>query len=230
VRSLFALLIASSSSLAACGGETTTPPVTVDPKVAAGGLVYVKYACAQCHGLDGAGKTFGTKVATPINNYPAAQEMVVRIYINSGKGINAANPPGQVFMPSWSRVMTTPELDNLVAFILAKEPAVEGVALVSPTGTDAAAGAKVYTAFACQTCHGVSGAGGVANPGGDGDVIPALAGAAFKTEFDTAEKIKDIITNGAIIGQPPIVSMPGWKGVMTADQITAVTAYIQSLP
>lgn len=213
-------------ALAACGSDTTT----VDPVVATGAQAYVKFACASCHGLDGSGKTFGTKTSAPLNAYKASDEAAIRAYIENGKGLSTATSTGAVFMPSWANIIPSSDEDAIVAFLLAGLPAVDGVSLPSVTGTDVAAGQKVYESFACAKCHGVGGAGGVTNPGSEDGVIPQLTGAEFKGEFDTAEKISKMIRDGAIIGNPPVTSMPAWGGVLTADQITAVTAYIQSLP
>ena len=60
-------------------------------------------------------------------------------------------------------------------------------------------------------------------------IIPALSGADFFTEFDTDAKIKDVIVSGSVLGRAPIVSMPHWGGIIPPDRLNALVAYIKTL-
>ena len=59
--------------------------------------------------------------------------------------------------------------------------------------------------------------------------IPPLSGADFFTEFNTDEKIVDVIRSGSVLGRAPIVSMPHWGGILTDAQLQALVAYIKTL-
>jgi len=48
----------------------------------------------------------------------------------------------------------------------------------------------------------------VANPQSPDKAIPALSGADFFKEFNTDEKIIEIIRTGSVLGRAPIVSSP----------------------
>ncbi len=48
-------------------------------------------------------------------------------------------------------------------------------------------------------------------------------------EFPT-QAIKDVITNGSVIGKNPITSMPHWGGIIPPDQLQQMAEYIQTLP
>ena len=57
----------------------------------------------------------------------------------------------------------------------------------------------------------------------------ALATADFRDEFNTAQKIRDVIVSGSVIGRAPIVSMPHWGGILTPTEIRQLIAYLQTL-
>jgi mono/diheme cytochrome c family protein len=59
--------------------------------------------------------------------------------------------------------------------------------------------------------------------------IPALSGADFFKEFNTDEKIIEIIRTGSVLGRAPIVSMPHWGGIIPDSQLRALVAYIKTL-
>ncbi|GEM_PF-404374 len=95
---------------------------------------------------------------------------------------------------------------------------------------DAAAAFATY----CSVCHGDKGVGGVANPNSEDGTIPAFNTAEFTQEFNTAQKIKDVILNGSqpekaagASGAP--IAMPSFKGKFTDAELDALVAYIQSL-
>ena len=67
-------------------------------------------------------------------------------------------------------------------------------------------GAQLYVRYGCVNCHGPNGLGGVPNPVSEDKTIPALSGADFFTEFNTDQKIIDVIRSGSVLGRAPIVS------------------------
>ena len=118
------------------------------------------------------------------------------------------------YMPVWGPVISPSQVTDLVAYLQAGLPKVkEATPVVVPREQGAAvAGAALYVRDGCINCHGPSGLGGVPNPLSEDEVVPALSGQDFRQEFNTDEKIKEVIRSGSVIGKPPIASMPHWGG------------------
>jgi mono/diheme cytochrome c family protein len=95
--------------------------------------------------------------------------------------------------------------------------------------SDAVAGAALYVRNGCINCHGPSGLGGVPNPLSEDKIIPPLSGQDFRQEFNTDEKIKDVIRSGSVIGKPPIASMPHWGGILSDEDLSDLVAYLKTL-
>lgn len=93
----------------------------------------------------------------------------------------------------------------------------------------AVAGAALYQRYGCINCHGPSGLGGVPNPLSEDKTIPPLSGQEFREEFNTDEKITEMIRSGSVIGKPPITSMPHWGGILTDEDLDALVACIKML-
>jgi hypothetical protein len=74
-----------------------------------------------------------------------------------------------------------------------------------------------------------NGLGGVPNPQSPDKAIPALSGADFFKEFNTDEKVIDVIRSGSVIGRAPIVSMPHWGGIILDSHPRPLVAYIKTL-
>jgi cbb3-type cytochrome c oxidase subunit III len=206
---------------------TTTAAATVDPQVAAGGHDFVNFACAQCHGLDGRG---GVSPFVPaLKNARALTAAQLGQIIDHGLG-ESANPT-HPYMPVWGSVISTRQVNDLVAYIHAGLPKVPTATPASvPSGQGAAVeGQALYTLYGCVNCHGPNGLGGVPNPQAPDKTIPPLSGADFFKQFNTDAKIIDVIKSGSVIGKAPIVSMPHWSGIIPPDRLQALVAYIKTL-
>jgi mono/diheme cytochrome c family protein len=207
---------------------TQTTPGTVDPHVAAGAHEFVQFGCAQCHGLSGSGDVSPDVPAltTAGKTLTAAQ---LRSIINHGLG--ESKNPTKPYMPVWGAVISARQVSDLVAYIRAGLPAVaEAVPVSIPVGQGAAvAGAAAYVRYGCINCHGPNGLGGVPNPLSPDKTIPPLSGQAFRSQFDTDAKIKEVIRSGSVIGQAPIVSMPHWGGIIPDQNLNALVAYLKTL-
>ena len=59
--------------------------------------------------------------------------------------------------------------------------------------------------------------------------MPPLSGQDFREEFNTDEKISEMIRSGSVIGKPPIASMPHWGGIIPDDDLDALVAYLKTL-
>jgi cbb3-type cytochrome c oxidase subunit III len=209
------------------GTVTTTASATVDPKVAAGAHEFVQFACAQCHGANGQG---GVSPDVPaLTNAKALTVAQLTGIIDHGLG-ESANPT-KPYMPVWGAVISKRQVSELVAYIRAGLPSVaDAEPAAVPQGQGAAvAGAALYVRDGCINCHGPNGLGGVPNPLSPDKTIPPLSGADFRTEFNTDQKIEDVIRSGSVIGRAPIVSMPHWGGILSNSELSALVAYLKTL-
>jgi mono/diheme cytochrome c family protein len=207
--------------------STTPSKRAVDPKVAAGAHDFVNFACAQCHGLDGRG---GVSPFVPaLKNARTLTAAQLQQIINHGLGVSS--DPKHPYMPVWGQVISTRQVDDLVAYIHAGLPRVPTASpVVVPGGQGAAVqGQALYTLYGCVNCHGPNGLGGVPNPQSPDKTIPPLSGAAFFKQFNTDAKIKDVIVSGSVLGKAPIVSMPHWGGIIPPARLDALVAYIKTL-
>jgi mono/diheme cytochrome c family protein len=216
------------STTVAAEVSTTQASATVDPHVAAGGHIFVQFACAQCHGNLGRG---GVSPAVPALTTVGAQLTAAQLrhIINHGLG-ESANPK-RPYMPVWGAVISDTQVNDLISYIRAGLPAV-------PTATppqvpegqgQAVKGATLYVTYGCINCHGPNGLGGVPNPLSADKTIPPLSGGDFRSQFNTDAKIADVVNSGSVIGKAPIVSMPHWGGIIPPDRLQALVAYLTTL-
>lgn len=217
----------SSSSAPAASAPVSVSSQPVDPAVAAGSRDYVDFGCVQCHGEGGQG---GVDPAVPA--LTGATDLTadqLRTLINKGAGIS--DNPTQPFMPVWHDVISDTQVNDLVAYIHAGLPAVPGAQpqTVPQDQGDVVAGQVLYGNYGCINCHGPNGLGGVPSPLSEDKAIPSLSGADFRSEFDTPQKIADVIRSGSVLGKSPITSMPHWGGILNDQQIAQLIAYIDSL-
>jgi len=211
------------------GSVTTSAAVApADPTVAAGAHVFVQFACAQCHGMNGEGGISPDVPALKAVGGQLTEAQLTQI-INHGLG-ESANPT-KPYMPVWGAVISKRQVHELVSYIHAGLPSVpDATALPVPQGQGLpVAGAALYVRDGCINCHGPNGLGGVPNPLSEDKVIPPLSGGDFRAEFNTDKKIEDVIRSGSVIGKAPIVSMPHWGGILTAHDLKALVAYLKTL-
>jgi cbb3-type cytochrome c oxidase subunit III len=226
--------------LAACGSKSTTTTVTVvgtvpnggetsvSNTVAAGAHDFQQFACAQCHGDRGRG---GVSPDVPALTQVGKQLTVKQLKQIIDHGLGESANPTKPYMPVWGEVISARQVSDLVAYIRAGLPAVPG-ATATPVITaqgPAVEGALLYQRYGCINCHGPNGLGGVPNPQSPDKSIPPLSGADFFKEFNTDQKITDVIRSGSVIGRAPIVSMPHWGGIISDQRLQALVAYIKTL-
>ncbi len=199
----------------------------VPPQVASGAHAFLQFACAQCHGDRGTG---GVSADVPALQQLAPNLTVDQLTSIIVHGAGVADNPDKPFMPVWKGVISTHQISDLVAYMQAGFPAVEGAqaAVVPADQGDAVAGAFLYQRFGCINCHGPNGLGGVPNPLSPDKSIPPLVGADFHAEFSD-KAITQIIRDGSVLGKAPIVSMPHWGTILTDQQIAQLVTYIDTL-
>jgi cbb3-type cytochrome c oxidase subunit III len=216
------------STTAPTPAVTAAATPTLDPTVAAGGHVFVQFACSQCHGEQGRGGVSADVPAlTSVGKALSAQKL--RTIIDHGLG-ESANPT-KPYMPVWGQVISSTQVNDLIAYLRAGLPAVPTASPPAiPKGQGAAVeGSVLYVRYGCVNCHGPNGLGGVPNPQSPDKTIPPLSGQDFRGEFNTDAKIIDVIRSGSVIGKAPIVSMPHWGGIIPDNQLVALAAYLKTL-
>jgi mono/diheme cytochrome c family protein len=219
---------ASTTTVTVAGTTPTAGQVTVAPEVAAGAHLFVQFACAQCHGQQGQGGVSPDVPAlTNVAQTLTASEL--RSIIDHGLGASAN--PTKPYMPVWGAVISQSQVADLVAYLRASLPNVPTAqAPAVPTNQGAAVeGSVLYLKYGCINCHGPNGLGGVPNPLSADKTIPPLSGRAFRQQFNTDQKIIDVIRSGSVIGKAPIVSMPHWGGIIPQPQLHALVAYLKTL-
>jgi mono/diheme cytochrome c family protein len=216
----------SNASTTTASAPTVSYPA-VTPEVAAGAHAFLQFACAQCHGDRGAG---GVSPDVPALQQLAPNLTVAQLTAIIQHGAGVANNPSKPFMPVWKGIISTQQISNIVAYLRAGFPAVQGAqAVVVPANQgDAVAGAFLYQRYGCVNCHGPNGLGGVPNPLSPDKSIPPLVGADFHNQFSD-KAIAQIIRQGSVIGKQPIVDMPHWGTILTDKQISQLVVYIDTL-
>jgi mono/diheme cytochrome c family protein len=218
------LLTVVALAVAACGTGTKK----VSPLVAEGAHDFNAFACAQCHGDNGRG---GVSPDVPALSDAAKSLSAGELRTIIDHGLGASGNPTKPYMPVWGQVVSGRQVDALVAYIGAGLPKVAGATppAVQTDQGPVVEGSQLYVRYGCINCHGPNGLGGVPNPLSEDKAIPALSGADFFKEFDTDQKITDVIRSGSVIGKAPIVSMPHWGGILSNEQLAALVAYIKTL-
>ena len=208
--------------------DSTSTPIAVSAPIASGGHIFVQFACAQCHGPQGRGGV-SPDVPALTNVAQTLTAAQLRHIINHGLG--ASENPTKPYMPVWGEVISQTQVTDLVAYIRAGLPRVPTAsAPVVPTHQGAAvAGSVLYVKDGCINCHGPNGLGGVPNPLSPDKTIPPLSGQDFRHEFNTDQKIIDVIRSGSVIGKAPIVSMPHWGGIISQRHLNDLVAYLKTL-
>jgi mono/diheme cytochrome c family protein len=217
-----------STASTTSAATTSAAAASVDPHVAAGGHIFVQFACAQCHGEQGKG---GVSPDVPALTSVAQTLQPAQLRKIIDHGLGESSNPTKPYMPVWGQVISGTQVNDLIAYLRAGLPEVSGAqAPAVPAGQGAAvAGSVLYVRDGCINCHGPNGLGGVPNPLSEDKVIPPLSGGDFRSEFNTDKKIEDVIRSGSVLGRAPIVSMPHWGGILTDQELKALVAYLKTL-
>jgi mono/diheme cytochrome c family protein len=223
-----ALAIVAAVVLAGCGGggsEATNPS---DPHVGMGAHLFTQFACSTCHGEQGKG---GVSPDVPALKDIGDSLTTAQLTSIINHGLGESSNPEKPYMPVWGPVISKSQVSDLVAYVHAGLPNVKDAnpVPVPRDQGDTVAGAALYVRDGCINCHGPSGLGGVPNPLSEDKTIPPLSGQDFREEFNTDEKIKEMIRSGSVIGKPPIASMPHWGGILSDEDLADLVAYLKTL-
>jgi mono/diheme cytochrome c family protein len=217
-----------ATATAGCGGSGSSGANPSDPHVAMGAHLFVQFACASCHGEQGKG---GVSPDVPALKDVGTTLTVAQLSSIINHGLGESANPQKPYMPVWGPVISTSQVTDLADYIRAGLPKVQDAdpVPVPRDQSEAVAGAALYVRNGCINCHGPSGLGGVPNPLSEDKIIPPLSGQDFRQEFNTDEKIKDVIRSGSVIGKPPIASMPHWGGILSDEDLSDLVAYLKTL-
>jgi mono/diheme cytochrome c family protein len=224
-----AMCFVVATVVSGCGGggssEGTNPS---DPHVAMGAHLFVQFACASCHGEQGKG---GVSPDVPALKDIGNSLTVTQLSSIINHGLGESANPQKPYMPVWGPVISKSQVSDLVSYVRAGLPKVKDADPVRvPREQGAAvAGAALYVRDGCINCHGPSGLGGVPNPAAPDKTIPPLSGQGFRTDFNTDQKITEMIRSGSVLGKPPIASMPHWSGIIPDEDLAALLAYLKTL-
>jgi mono/diheme cytochrome c family protein len=213
--------------------STANLTAKVDPTTAQGGHLFVNFACAACHGMQGKGGPDPSVPKLTAVGSTMSQAQIESIIADGvpGQTLKGSTGTAAPYMPTWRNIISKQQISDLAKYIGAGLPAVAGATdQPVPTGQgDVVAGSVLFGNYGCENCHGANGLGGVVNPSPDG-TIPPLGGAAFNAQFPTTKSITDFIASGSVIGKNPITSMPHWGGIIPQAQMDQMAAYIRTLP
>lgn len=207
-----------------------------DPHVAMGALDFVTFSCENCHGLYGRGGVHVPNISGSAS-IPALNTAAMRAALTPGAlraiiqhGVVVQSNVGRVYMPVWGAVLSSRQIDDLIAYIRAGMPAIPGIvpqAVTTKLGLEVE-GQQLFIRYGCVVCHAFNGFGGVPNPASPDKTIPPLRGPDFDKEFGKDTAVAYVIKHGSILGGAPIVSMPVWGGLLSDQQIKALVAYIRT--
>jgi len=209
-------------------GTTSASQATFDPHVAAGGHIFVQFACSQCHGEQGRG---GVSPDVPALTTVGKQLQATQLRTIIDHGLGVSSDPTKPYMPVWGEVISTQQVSDLISYLRAGLPVVPTAEPPPiPQGQGLAVeGSVLYVQYGCVNCHGPNGLGGVPNPQSPDKTIPPLSGADFRSQFNTDKKIIAVIRSGSVLGRAPIVSMPHWGGIIPNHRLMALAAYLNTL-
>ena len=197
--------------------------------IAASAHDFVQFGCGQCHGMDGSGgvSPYVPALDTLGSSLTAAQLSSI---IAHGAGLSAN--PTHPYMPIWRGIVSQQQISDLVDFIHAGLPAVEGATpptVPDQSGTGGRGASSLCEIWVRQLSRAKRPRRRPQPRVAGQDDPPTGAGADFRSEFNTPQKIKDVIVSGSVLGQAPIVSMPHWGGILTERQLDALVAYLATL-
>ncbi|MEW6567855.1 MAG: c-type cytochrome [Chloroflexota bacterium] len=180
--------------------QGATSPSRGDP---AAGAVTFSNVCYVCHGVNGE----GTPIAPALNDPQRLAQFDDEWYRET---IREGRPARG--MPTWGKVLSPQQIEDLVAFLRGWQTAAPAVAPPALSG-DPIRGAAIFSAT-CIACHGPAGAGTERGPAlNDASVLGQL----------TDEALQRVISEG-ILEQ----GMPEWGRVLSPAEIGDLVAYLRS--
>jgi len=185
--------------------EPTAPPaaqVETEPDAALGAAIF-SATCFGCHGLSGE----GTEIAPALNDREKLAKFDDEWYRQT-----IANGRKAQGMPTWGKVLSPAQINDLVAYIRRWET-VPSAATPPLSGGNPVEGAAIFQAI-CIACHGQDGAGT--------DRAPTLNDPENIANHDDTF-YRSVITEGRLEQ-----GMPRWGQVLSPAEINNLVALIRS--
>lgn len=137
-------------------------------------------------------------------------------------------------MPAYRGGISQRDLDDLVAFFMAQSLAAD------PPDAASQKGQQLCLQYGCFACHGSEGRGFVQNPKSFKGYIPAWIGSDYAELVRNDAELSEWILDGIckrMENQPiakhilegQVVRMPRYRGVLTDDDVKAISAYVTFL-
>lgn len=214
-----------------------------------GAEIAARSGCYTCHGPEGARSLPDPNGGESVPQWDGGVPMMyvngrdeVREYILDGNtrrrsqsaSAVAERQAAAVKMPAYRDFLRAREVDDLVAYVVA-------VARIEPPADPAAAhGLEIVGRYRCESCHGISGSGGVPNPGSLKGYVPGWIGADYSELVRDPAELRSWILDGGIdrfardrlarffLGRQRL-QMPAYRKTMSEDDAAAVGAYIALL-
>lgn len=174
--------------------------------------------CFLCHGVDGKGagplaKSLKEKPKNLVAN-AKLRELSLREMSRTIKGKGAHG--GISEMPQWGVVLSEPQIESIASYVMFLQRS------KTPLRGDPELGRVTYERY-CVACHGMGGTG-------DGVMTKVLP---IKPTNHTSKAMAELTDRDLIAviseGSKEDKYMPGWKDVLTAEEIDGVVSYIRLL-
>ncbi|ODB85904.1 c-type cytochrome [Candidatus Thiodiazotropha endoloripes] len=212
VLAFFTLLIAAA------------PAALANPSPAfEGRKLYISH-CMICHGMDGKGygplaKKMKIEAEDLTDYVPTMSDYGLQVIITGDKNVpkSLRSRHGKISkdMPKWKEVLNQSQISALIAYLR----------FLSTTKHDLPGdpelGYELYQRY-CSICHGVEGVGDGALTNLIGVVPIDLTNPGKTDDFSNKTLTKDILEGKGDY-------MPGWKGILTNEEVDGLVSYIRLL-
>jgi cytochrome c553 len=152
----------------------------------------------------------------------------------TNKDVEASSgEPQRVLMPAFGAHLSDDEMSDLLDYVTAEER------VDLPGDADAQAGRELARQNGCTACHGIEGAGGIANPSSLGGFVPGFLGHNFLHLVHDRAEFGEWVRNGSLerLAKNPIVSffwrhqrlsMPAYD-TLSEQEIDQLWAWVQAM-
>lgn len=214
-----------------------------------GAALAARSGCLACHGPDG---TRGLPDPNTRDEVPAWDGGVPMMYVDgpgevreyildgvsrrraASESATAARARSAIRMPAYREVLRPGQVDDLVAYFTA-------ASRMEPIADPAAAsGRDLVVEHRCEACHGITGAGGVANPGSLKGYVPGWLGGDYEELVESETELREWILEGGIrrfrenrlaryFITRQSLQMPAYGKAVSAADVESISSYIKWL-
>ena len=215
-----------------------------DNPVRRGARLAIQEGCLSCHAPKGSqefanpGSRWGTVPSFFRGNammYMKSPEEVA-YFIAEGHAKDAApsssaNPPPPFHMKAFKGRLSSKQIKDLAAFVLAAD------GYLVPSEGSVAKGSELSLKFGCESCHGVGGSGGALNPKSFTGTVPGWIGPDFNDLTRNQKEFGEWVLDGrparmkknqaaSFFLNRANLQMPSFRGVLAEQDVGSLWAYI----